>query len=278
MQNTDEIPEEAEMPVEPMHIGKALKTAFKMIKEGHDKDFGYGNNDSRRTIHTFTSLAPYWLARGTVNCLMAEPGLSLSLFLRLMLECNSLSSDAVLLVSKQPTEELITMLAASISRIDYSRIRDKRISTLDLPCLSQIASELYGSDCYLYEDAKLSPGNLNNIIQNRSDTSEPFGLVLLNDYLSSPQIGEQLDDDIFNELRTIAEKHNLSIIVAKAASPRELYQPDFVPDNRTRFDLTMILRFAEGCNFELSASHVSGFTATSNLVRNPANGVFEAWG
>lgn len=268
---------EAEITAKPKPIGDVLKTCFKIVKEANEKGFSHIEYQSPHNKHTINSISPYWFEKGTLNCLMAEPGLSTPLLLRFMLEFKALSSDAVLLVSKTHAKEVISRLAACISRIDYSRLKDKRISKQDLPNLSRVASELYESDCYICcESEEFSPYFLKSLLNGRSDQCEPFGLILI----SLPQLGEHSDDAIFTDLRNIAETYDLSIIVSKVVPPPVRIQNGLNVDDferkKSRFDLAMTLRFIEGFNFEVVVEHKSGFTGyICNLVVNPANGLFE---
>lgn len=269
--------EQSDTAVKPMNIGSALKTCFKIVKEANEKGFRHIEYQSPHNKHTINSISPFWLEKGTLNCVKTEPGLSTPLFLRFMLEFKALSSDAVLLVSKTPAKEVISRLAACISRIDYSRLKNKRVSKQDLPNLSRVASELYESDCYICCDSEeFSPYFLQSLLNSRSDQCEPFGLILI----SSPQLGEQSDNAIFTDLRNIAETYDLSIIVSKAAPPPVRIQNERNADDfekiKSKFDLSMSLRFIEGFNFEIVVEHKSGFTGCiCNLVINPANGLFE---
>lgn len=271
----DETADIVERVVQPAHVGQALKTCFKIIKKGYDKSFGYTKYFATCNKHTFHSLSPYWLERGSLNCVTAEPGLSVPLFLRLLLEFRKYSYDSVLVVSNMPTEEAITRLAASISRIDYSRLKDRRICGRDLPNLSRAASELYDSDYYVYYDnGGFSSESLQNLIDCWSDKREPLGLILI----SSPQL--EADEDVFEKLRIFAEKHNLSIILSKMTSPKAYINDDDTPDCSAKinniFDLSMTLHFVEGFIFEISVEHWSGITGSiCNIVFNPASGIFE---
>lgn len=268
---------DAEMSAKPKPIGAALKTCFKIVKKANEKGFSHIEYQSPHNKHTINSISPYWLEKGTLNCVIMEPGLNTSLFLRFMLEFKELSSDAVLLVSKTPEKEVITRLAACISRIDYSRLKDKRVSKQDLPSLSRVASELYESDCYICCDSQeFSPYFLRSILNSRSDQCEPFGLILI----SLPQVGKQSDDAIFTDLRNIAETYDLSIIVSQAPQRPGRIQNEHNADDfekiKSKFDLSMSLRFIEGFHFEIVAEHKRGFTGCiCNLVINPANGLFE---
>jgi hypothetical protein len=258
----------------PLSIGKALNETFRLLSDAHNQGYcSGGEEDSPENQFYVDDLAAYW-TEGTVNSLATQPELSMSLLIRLLLDYTSSSSRSALLISHTPSEEIITKMTAYYSRIDYTRLKEKRIGSLDLPYLSNAAFYLEGRNCF-FHCGQFSPGLLKSLIANHSETCEPFGLVLVNG-LPVSQSSEQSDYN-FIELRDIAVEHNLSVIVSTPISQCDQGQGSNDAENiGGKFDLSLTLRPSNEFRYELAVFPQNGPSRTiRNLMLHSEIGVME---